>query len=158
MTTPQHGPPADDALLLELGEVLRQHAGPPPESIAAAKDLFGWRTMDAELAALTYDSLLEDEPASVRSVSTALRTLTFDADGLTLELEIEGAGEGRRLTGQVIPAKAGGTTLTVTAGGVSVFPDVDDFGRFVAPLPAATGEVILQLVRSGGTVSAVLIL
>ena len=49
----------DEQLLAELGEAVRVYDGPPDDVIAAAKDLFIWRTVDAELASLTFDSLLD---------------------------------------------------------------------------------------------------
>lgn len=138
----------DEALLAELGRVLHERAEPPPEVIASAKELFAWRTVDTELAALTYDSLLDEEPASVRSTSQALRTLTFDADGLTIELEIDTGVTGRRLLGQLVPAEVDG--LTVTSDDIAVSPELDAFGRFGVPIPAVTSRITLRVVRSGG--------
>ena len=51
----------DDDLLRELGRVVTAADPVPPEVIAAAKASFTWRTIDAELAELAFDSLLDDE-------------------------------------------------------------------------------------------------
>ncbi len=145
---------ADDALLAELGEVLRRDHQPPADVIDAAKELFTWRTVDAELAALTFDSLLDDEPAAVRSTAAAPRLLTFEADGITLELEVEAdAGGSRRLVGQVVPPRAGDLELVVD-GRTDRVP-VDDVGRFVIALPDEPGRILLRLTVAGHGISVV---
>ena len=76
----------------------------PAEVLSAAKAAFTWRTIDAELAELAYDSL-EDQAAlaGVRGPGGP-RALTFEAGDAVIEIEVEAAGGTRRLEGQVVPA------------------------------------------------------
>ena len=53
----QHWWMDDDQLLAALGEALRSERGVPAEFIAMGKAAFAWYGIDAELAALTYDSV-----------------------------------------------------------------------------------------------------
>src|SRR4051794_41920885 len=56
---------------------------PVPERVMfAAKASLSWRTIDAELAELTYDSALDDDRLSLVRGATAARMLTFSAGGL----------------------------------------------------------------------------
>ena len=58
--------------------------------LAAARAAIGWRTIDAELAELIADSAV-DEPALLVRGTAQPRTLTFEAPGLTIEIEAEHA-------------------------------------------------------------------
>lgn len=137
----------DDALLVELGEVLRMNDQPPADVIDTAKELFTWRTVDAELAALTFDSLLDDEPAAVRSTAVAPRVLTFETDDVTVELEVEERPSGRRLLGQLVPA--GAAAVVFTAGGRRAEATADELGSFVVLLPDRPGHVVLTVTPHG---------
>ena len=79
----------DDALLAALGEAVRAARAVPPEFTAAGQAAFTWRTIDAELAALTFDSATA-EPAlpAVRAEEAGPRFLTFAGSDLSIELEI----------------------------------------------------------------------
>ena len=148
------GTPEDDALLAELGEVLRERTGPPPpEVVAGAKALFTWRTIDAELAVLTYDSLLDTEPSGVRSAGLP-RVLTFEAAGLTVELEVETEPRGRRLSGQLVPAAE--AEVEVRAAEATVRAKADTFGRFATPLPDQPGRVEVRVRAADGPSTTVL--
>ena len=106
----------------------------PPAVLSAARAAFEWRTVDAELAELTYDSWVDDrELVGVRS-SGGRRQLTFEAPGLTVEVEVaDGAAPG--LVGQLVPAHGG--TVELRHGGGVLTLAVDDLGRFaVSHLPA----------------------
>lgn len=141
--------PEDEATFAELGEVIREFAGaPPPELIAAAKDLFTWRTIDAELALLTFDSLVDEPSNAVRSTTDVPRVLTFEAGGLTVELEVEAPPTGRRLSGQLVPPQA--AEVQASAGQYVRHVGADRFGRFVVPLPDRPGRVDLRVDRPGG--------
>jgi hypothetical protein len=140
-----------EALLAEL-----RHAGEleavPRDMVAAAKAAIIWRTMDAELAELTYDSSTEDPAlAGVRS-SAASRLLTFEAPGLVVEVESLDAGARRRLVGQLVPAQAG--RVQVRHGGGTVEVDADHLGRFIAD-DVVPGPVSLRCSGAEGTAPVV---
>ena len=106
----------------------------PPAVTSAAKAAFQWRTVDAELAELTYDSWMDDrELVGVRGRG-GRRQLTFEAPGLTVEVEVaDGPAPG--LVGQLVPAHPGTVELRHDEGVLTLV--VDDLGRFSAPhLPA----------------------
>ncbi len=102
----------------------------PPAVMSAARAAFEWRTVDAELAELTYDSWVDDrELAGVRGRG-GRRQLTFEAPGLTVEVEVaDGAAPG--LVGQFVPAHRGTVELRHGTGVLTLA--VDDLGRFTAP-------------------------
>jgi len=107
--------PEDERLLDELRRVL-DRTDPMPEQVTrAARESYTWRTVDAELAALAWDSDADRPLASVRGTGDA-RLLTFDAEGLRFDLEISGSGRDRRLVGQLVPAQPGEVELRQRSG------------------------------------------
>jgi hypothetical protein len=90
----------DDELERLLGIAVARHDPVPAEVVSAAKASYTWRTVDAELAALTFDSLFEDAGAGLRS-STGLRSLTFEVGDAVVELEVSEGSPGE-LEGQVM--------------------------------------------------------
>ena len=124
----------DDQLLAELRDALNAAQAVPAEFRAAARSAYTWRTIDAELAELTYDSAL-DTPlgaGAVRADPAELRSLTFASKRLTIEVEITPDG----LAGQITPARAGTVTVRTEAGDAPAAP-IDDLGFFlIRPLPA----------------------
>jgi GNAT superfamily N-acetyltransferase len=121
--------PADRELLAHVREMFDE-ADPVPEFLLdAARATFSWRTIDAELAELTNDSLLEG--AAVRAARVP-RLLTFTADVATLVVEVaehvRGAGIGRRLLGQILSPRPAEVDVRHAAGTLSV--TADEFGRF----------------------------
>lgn len=120
----ESGRDEDDDLLEELRAAVRA-AGPPTAAMAAAARVaFSWRTVDAELAALTHDSLV-DEPVGVRGASSGPRDLVFEGRELSVELE----RDEDCLVGQLVPATSGEVTL-LRPGGEVDRTDVDEWGRF----------------------------
>lgn len=115
---------SDEELLAALGEATRQAGEPTPTMAAAAEAAYAWRTVDAELAALTYDSLA-DEAALVRDAGAATRQLVFE--GETLGVELEHGPEG--LVGQLVPPGPGVVTVLGPAGELSRV-EADDLGLF----------------------------
>lgn len=121
----------DEQLLTELRAALDGFDVVPESVRAAARDAFTWRTIDAELAALSYDSFMDDkELAGVRSGGDAVRMLTFEAEQLTVEVEVEHG----RLIGQLVPPQGGQVEVRHSGGSMTV--EADEVGRFVAePVP-----------------------
>ncbi len=120
----------DDRLLADLGAAVRRAQEVPPEFLATARASYAWRTVDADLAALTYDSAAE--PATTRAPAAGPRALTFASADLVVELEVGPDG----CQGQLVPPGPGRIEVHTAGGEVSVV-EVDDVGYFaIRPVPA----------------------
>jgi hypothetical protein len=109
--------------LLKLG--LQQSDPVPPDVTDFAKAALSWRTIDAELAQLSYDSIDETTSATVRSTSSA-RIVGFETGEWMIDLEHDAAtGE---LRGQIQPASRLEIELHVV--GAVLVTETDDLGRF----------------------------
>jgi hypothetical protein len=131
----------DEELLAALGTALRSAGSVPPSFVEAARSAFSWRTIDAELAALTYDSAREEAGAALtRAEPAALRAFTFAARHLTIELHLsEGV-----LGGQVVPPQPCELELRTARGEVSEVP-VDEVGYFgIGTVPAGSFRLHLR--------------
>ena len=127
--------PEDAALLEELRRSLASADPVPPHVLHASRETLTWRTIDAELAELAYDSLTDDKVLTgVRGVMEQ-RLLTFNTADVTVELEVDRDGEHRTVLGQVVPPSPGRVELIHPDGALTV--PVDEVGRFtVALVPA----------------------
>jgi hypothetical protein len=123
----------DEELLSALRQALSSREAVPAEFVDAGKQAFAWRNIDAELAELTYDSLISAEDAlSMRAETASIRALTFTSRRLTFELEVIGDS----LLGQIVPAQPALITVQPKSGGSATI-DVDEIGRFLMqPMPA----------------------
>jgi chloramphenicol 3-O-phosphotransferase len=124
----------DEELLAELAEALRAEQEVPAALIHSGKAVWTWRTVDAELAALTYDSAVETSHAElvmIRSEAAALRSLTYASTHLTIDLEVTRDA----LLGQMQPAEV--VSAEVVSRDGAVLPvEVDEVGWFtVRPAP-----------------------
>lgn len=137
----------DDRLLAALKDAGQSAQDVPPEFVEAGKALFTWRDIDAELAALTYDSAFDDslESATRGSEQAPLRALIFATDDVTIELEVGPEA----LLGQLLPADAG-TAETHMATGDAVTAPIDESGCFVFR-PAPSGAFRLRCQSAPGT-------
>ena len=146
---PEDVPTAQDlALLNELGQLLNRVDPPPSELVEMARQLWTWRTVDTELAALSRDSLIEDRALALRSAEGP-RFVTFETPRLVIEVEVvEGSG-GRRLIGQLDPP--GRARLELRGPGPPITGTVDDLGRFAVQLPSERQRVSLRCVRPDGS-------
>lgn len=122
----------DERWLAELGEALREAREVPRHVLEAGYSAYSWRTIDVELAELTYDSRSADPAlAGARSQEAPLRALTFASSSLTIELQVEPPV----LLGQLVPPQGGELVLTLRDGTRSTWP-VDDLGCFaIEPIP-----------------------
>jgi hypothetical protein len=125
----------------------------PAEAIAAARSSLAWRTIDAELAELAYDSLFDDKAmAGLRTVDAPPRIITFESPALTVEVEAAASGTRRRLIGQLVPPQRARLDVRHAGGVISV--DADELGRFaVSDLPP--GPVSLHVRGEGDAAVAV---
>ena len=140
----------DDALVAALRDAARRHDPAPPAAAATARDAFGLRVLDAELAALVEDGAdAAPEAVGVRAAAAAARLLVFAVDDVEVELEVTEIGQRRGLVGQV--HADGGAVVAVdvqTPTSTSPAP-LDERGRFVLDdVPA--GPVRLRCVLGGG--------
>ena len=127
--------PDDQVLVAELRDALEATDPVPPWLLSAARETFTWRTIDAELAELTYDSLTDEALLAGVRGELQQRMLTFTAPGVTVEIEVSNDGGERRLLGQVVPPAAGDVDVAYPDGSTHAL--VDDVGRFiVADVPA----------------------
>ncbi len=115
----------DEQLLAELREALAGFDAVPESVSEAARAAYAWRTIDAELAALSYDSFLDDkELAGVRSGGESARMLTFESVDLTVEIAVERG----RIIGQLVPPQTGSVEVRHASGSITV--QADEIGRF----------------------------
>lgn len=138
---------ATDAKLLDELRALVRKADPVPGEVeATARASFTWRTIDAELADLAYDSLLDDDRLAGVRGGDAARTLTFEGPTFSVELEVADDAGLRRLLGQLIPP--GPAQIEVRHSGGLLCVGADEVGRFAASGVAA-GPVSLRCLVEG---------
>ncbi|MGC9665453.1 hypothetical protein ACNTMW_02735 [Planosporangium sp. 12N6] len=122
----------DERFLTDLGEALRGLPPAPADFVAAARAAWTWRTVDDELvlATLVFDSATDaGQLARTRSGRSA-RTLAFQGDGVTVEIELTETG----IVGQLSPA-SGGQVTGEHPGGVFDRAEVDGIGCFLLRSP-----------------------
>lgn len=134
----------------DLGDALRAMFADtdpvPPAALAAARAALAWRDIDAELAALTRDSLTAPPLVSVRG--TPPRLLTFATDAVTIDLEVTDETGLVRMLGQLSPANTAEVTVEWDGGTRTV--SADGLGRFaVDDLPVAWLRVRVETVGDG---------
>ncbi|MFE5213731.1 MULTISPECIES: hypothetical protein [unclassified Streptomyces] len=134
----------EDAL---LEEELRQAAvvlDPVPDALRRlAVDAYALHDLDARIAELTFDSLMDALP--VRGVTDVPRMLTFRAGEVTVDVEVTDDG----LIGQVLPPRS--ASIEVLGGPQTVTRvTVDTLGRFTSDTPPS-GPFALRL-RTGAEV------
>src|SRR5215831_15897942 len=137
-------PADDDQLLALLGEVLDADDPVPAAAVDAARAADLGR-LDAELADLVYDSLVDERPAGagVRAEpGDDVRSLTFVAGGRTVEVDLRDD----ELVGRVSPAAGAALELDQPAGRQAL--PTDDRGRFRAPV--VPGPVRLRVTGPDG--------
>jgi hypothetical protein len=125
----------------------------PGDLLRAADEAFTWRTIDAELAELVYDSLTDHDEASLVRGPSQRRLLSFQAGGLTIDLEVTSTNSSRGLVGQLAPPRRANIEIRV---GTTAFPvHTDELGRFRAgPVPAGPMSLRCSVVSAepGATV------
>jgi hypothetical protein len=143
---------SDERLLAELRRVASR-VDPVPASLQhAARETLTWRRVDAELAELLSDSALTDRRLELVRAEGGPRSVSFEADELTIELDILADGPRRRLVGQLVPP--GAATIQVQSPEHSQSATADDHGRFHAEAipPGRTRLRIIGHPRSRGPV------
>ena len=115
---------SDNELLELVGRALRAAEPVPEHAITGALAAWTWRTIDAELAELVFDSATE--LTGVRSEDTA-RQVTFQAPGVEIEVMVIDEAA-RRIVGQLIPGAE--MTVELHGGDRVLTTESDHLGRF----------------------------
>ena len=140
-------PLSDDELMAWLSE-LAATADPVPEPLlAAARDAFGLRDLDARVAELVRDSAVDVPATAVRGPGP--RMLSFETGDVAVECEVTPRESRRDVLGQLVGGSASAVDAQV-AGKDNVTVQVDADGFFgVRGLP--TGPVRLRCHMTDGT-------
>ena len=130
---------SDDELEAELRRLAANEEPVPAELIQAALDAFDWRDIDAELAELVYDSLVDADEASLVRGSPGQRLVSFAVGGMTIDVEVTSAGPGRAVMGQIAPPQR--AVVDIRGRRETVTVEADELGRFqsgsIPPGPAS---------------------
>lgn len=141
---------ADETLMAELRTAAEVHDGVPRAVVDAAKASLTWRTIDAELADLAFDSSVDDAPVLVRGPAAVSdeQMLTFETERVSVDLQVTPVrGGGRRLVGQLAPACVAEIEVRSSAGVVARVTS-DELGRVPSTdLPA--GPMSLRILIEG---------
>lgn len=124
----------DEHLVAALREALREAEQVPPRIVEIGRAAFAWHSIDAELADLTYDSLLAEAGpvAAMRAQDATLRALTYATADLTIEIEMTADG----VLGQVLPPQPGHASIMIAGGAAQPGTPVDELGFFaIRPVP-----------------------
>jgi len=128
-----------DPLLDELRSLFKRHDPVPPLVTRSATAALGWRRLDADLAELLADSALDaDALALARGDVATLRSVTFSAGALTIDIEIQLQGAARTLLGKLSPAARTKIELQSSGEATPIGTESDRLGRFRIKLPAAS--------------------
>ena len=134
---------SDDELEAELRRLAANEEPVPAGLVQAALDAFGWRDIDAELAELVYDSLVDADEASLVRGSPGQRLVSFAVGGMTIDVEVTSAGPGRAVMGQIAPPQR--ATVDIRHPQDTVTVEADDLGRFWSgPLPPGPASLRLR--------------
>jgi len=132
----------DEELTEELRRLAARLDPVPPELLRGAAAAFAWRDIDAELAELVFDSLIDNSEAALVRGSPDQRLVSFAGGGLTIDVEVSGTGAARTVMGQIAPPQRGLVEIRRRQETMTV--EADELGRFQAgPLPP--GPLSLRL-------------
>ncbi|MGH8901629.1 MAG: hypothetical protein ACRDYA_08070 [Egibacteraceae bacterium] len=121
----------DEQLLAELRRVAQQIDPVPPWVTQAARAAFAWRRADAQLAQLAYDSVLDDRCLAAIREGHEQRQLRFEANGLSVDVEVASAGCRRQINGHLTPSQLARIEIRHSEG-ITTVKTTDEFGRFTA--------------------------
>jgi hypothetical protein len=149
-------PIEEEQLVAELRQLGRLLDPVPADVLFAARGSLAWRRVDAELAELSFDSLVDGdlELAGVRSGDDSVRMVSFDGPDLSVEVEVAGLGDHRQLVGQLVPPQAATIQLRSPSLGAAAGPDTraDTLGRFTLDLGTSGPASLRCSLASGRTI------
>jgi hypothetical protein len=138
----------DEPLVAQLRSLFARIDPVPPLVTQAAEAALGWRRLDAELAELLADSTLETESlAGVRGAGAAVRSVSFGAGELTIDVEIHVDATRLTLLGLLTPPSIARIEIQTADGATAASATSDEAGRFRTQLPSG-GRVRLRLMQS----------
>jgi hypothetical protein len=133
-------------LVSELRALIGDADPVPPLVTEGAKAAFGWRRLDADLAELLADSSLETESlARTRGTGAPVRSVTFSAGELTIDIEIHSDGARRTLLGQLAPRQSVTIEIQTFDDNQAAIAATDSLGRFRAQI-AGGRQIRLRIV------------
>jgi hypothetical protein len=133
----------EHSLLRELRSIADQVDPVPTRLKDAARASLTWRSVDVELAELTFDSFADEAARAVVRGGHGSRLLSFQAPGepgLEIAVEVLAERGRRRLVGQLDPAQP--AQVEVRQPGAARAIKTDERGRFA--LEASAGPVSLR--------------
>ncbi len=149
-TTPEYIDGNDDAERTAIRRLLADLDPVPSEVVAVAKASFTWRTIDAELAELAYDSLFDTELVGTRGASDT-RSVSFEYDSTSIEMEVESIGGQRRIVGQIAPRRPSSMEVHRSDDSRTITVTADDRGRFsVSDLAPGLVRLFVQFAPGHG--------
>jgi hypothetical protein len=137
----------EDEIMSRLRRGLDQSDPVPTDVTEFAKEALSWRTIDAELAQLSYDSTDEATSNTVRSTASA-RIVGFETGEWMIDLEHDAAT--RELRGQI--QRAGRLEVELHVVGAVLVTGTDELGRFSFDGVEAGPVALVIRVESGETV------
>jgi hypothetical protein len=144
----------DESLVAELQALFARSDAVPPVVDEAARAALGWRRLDADLAELLGDSVLErGELVGARGPGGPARSVSFRAGGLSIDLEIHVDGAERMLLGQLSPGAAMEIEIQTLDDDLAVTATTDRLGRFRARITGGR-SIRLRVPAGGGPASA----
>jgi hypothetical protein len=148
----------DDALIELLALAIEEGDPVPGDAVAAAKSVAGLSSIDAELATLVGDTVLEQEVVLFRHDPTtetvvadggsdgAERVMSFATARLDVSLELQ--ADGRAVAGAITPPAAVAIDLETATGTATTTSDAE--GRF--RLASGPGPCRLRIHAPGGSI------
>ena len=115
----------DDALLAALREAITARDNVPARFVETGKNAYAWRNIDAELAQLTYDSVIDERMVAATRSGDGVDPGPHLHLGLICRWNSRSARTS--LLGQIIPPRAGALEIH-TGGGNETATTVDEIG------------------------------
>lgn len=134
----------DEDLMARLRHVGATVDPVPDEVVMAGRSALAYRDLDVRLAELVEESTLAG--AGTRSDADG-SWFTFEVDDVVIEVAVRTRAGAQHLVGQVDGADV--DTVTVRQSDSQSTPDVDELGRFSAPIEA--GPVSVGVTLADGT-------
>jgi hypothetical protein len=137
----------EEKIMSLLRRGLDQSDPVPTDVTEFAKEALSWRTIDAELAQLSYDSTDATTSIAVRSTASA-RIVGFETGDWMIDLEHDAATS--ELRGQIQPGRRLEVELHVV--GAVLVTETDELGRFSFDGVEAGPVALVIRVEGGETV------